>query len=253
MKQEFVKIQKIEEFQSGIFELTFASKYISKNSKPGQFLNIRVDNSYQPFLRRPFSISNIDEDSVKIIFNAIGQGTKKLIHKNINDELDVIGPLGNGFKYEENTKTAFLIGGGLGIAPLPFLSKFLKDKTNIFTILGARTSNQIIRKDLFNFSVATDDGTEGFHGNVVDLAKKIISEKNITPDVIYACGPTPMLKAIANFANQNNIKCFASWECEMACGIGLCQGCPIEFNDSNKKYHLVCKEGPVIETSKIKL
>ena len=251
MKQENCKILKLEEFQKGIYELTFISKYISKKSKPGQFVNIKIDSSSQPLFRRPFSVSDVEGDKVKLMFNVFGIGTKKLITKKIAETIDVIGPLGNSFVINSKFKNPVIIAGGLGAAPFPFLTK--KINNNVKTILGARSENLIITKNLKNIFVSTDDGSMGFKGNVVELAKKLLKMNKIKPDVIYTCGPSVMLKAVARFAEENKIKCYASWECEMACGIGLCQGCPIEIKNGNKKFKLVCCEGPNFDTSEIKI
>ncbi|MEW5799055.1 MAG: dihydroorotate dehydrogenase electron transfer subunit [Bacteroidota bacterium] len=254
MKQEIVTVHSFECLTNEILELTFISDYIASTGKPGNFINIRVDNNF-PLLRRPFSIFNIEGNKISIVFNVIGTGTRVLAKKRKGDSIDILGPCGNDFLRFANGDydTAVLVGGGIGVAPLPFLTKHFPPGKKILTFLGARHKELIVTKGLLNPKIATDDGSEGFHGTVLDLLKDDFSKNEYGKTQFFICGPTRMMKAVADFANRRGSDCYASLETDMACGIGLCQGCNIEINGGAKKYALVCKEGTIFETRTVKL
>lgn len=254
MKQEIVSIHSFECLTDEILELTFISEYIASVAKPGHFINIRVDTNF-PLLRRPFSIFNIDGNKISIVFNVIGNGTRALAKKRKGDTIDILGPCGNDFMMfaDGEYDTAVLVGGGIGVAPLPFLTKQFPSQKKIVTYVGARHKKLIVTKGLMNVNIATDDGSEGLHGTVLDLIKNDFSKHRYGKSRFFICGPTRMMKAIAEFANGQGSDCYASLETDMACGIGLCQGCNIETNGGKKKYALVCKEGTIFETRTVKL
>ncbi len=253
MIHENARIHSVREIASNIFQLSFISPVISAQVLPGQFVNIRVENSDVPLLRRPFSIFSVDDTVVSIIFNTIGLGTKLLSQKKAGEDLDIIGPLGNGvFPLDGGAfDTVVIVAGGLGVASFPFLTSRLPHAKSVISFLGARTSSHVIRTGLKNIHIATDDGSEGFHGTVVDLLKTFLMGKTLERPRVYSCGPMPMMRALAHYARERDIPCYVALECEMACGIGLCQGCPVETTDAEKKYALVCKDGPVFETRKV--
>lgn len=254
MKQEIVPIHSFECLTNEILELTFISDYLGEVAKPGQFINIRVDNNF-PLLRRPFSIFNADGNKISIVFNVIGAGTKVLAKKRRGDTLDIIGPCGNDFLpfTSGNYTTAILVGGGIGVAPFPFLTKHFPTDKKIVTFLGARNKEMVVAKGLKNVKIATDDGTEGFKGTVLDLIKDDFKKNNYGSFRFFTCGPTRMMKALADYAVSLEAECYASLETDMACGIGLCQGCNIEVIGGERKYKLVCKEGTIFETRTVKL
>lgn len=254
MKQEIVKIHSLECLTNEILELTFVSEYLSSTARPGQFINIKVGDNF-PLLRRPFSIFNVDGSKISIVFNVIGTGTKVLARKRTGDTLDVLGPCGNSFLsfIDDSFDTAVFVGGGIGIAPFPFLTKGLPVDKKIVTYLGGRHKELIITKGLKNIKVSTDDGSDGFKGTVLDLIKSDFKENDYGKIRFFVCGPTRMMKAVADYAFENNFECYASLECDMACGIGLCQGCNIEMIGGEKIYKLVCKEGTIFETKTVRL
>lgn len=254
MVQEHTPILSIKNLTSEIIEVTFHSTAISSVAQPGQFLNIKVEPIY-PLLRRPFSINNVVGENVSIIFNAIGLGTQLLAKKKVGETIDVVGPCGNSFLsfIDDTFDTAIIVAGGLGVAPFKFLSSSLHAMKKNVTYLGARNSSMIVRDGLSNPHIATDDGSEGFHGTVLDLMKADFAENDYGKIKFFTCGPTRMMQALAAYAKEINVDCFASIECSMACGIGLCQGCNIEVLGSEKKYTLVCKEGTIFETKTITL
>ncbi|MCX7876186.1 MAG: dihydroorotate dehydrogenase electron transfer subunit [Melioribacteraceae bacterium] len=241
-------VQSIEKVKSNIFLLKVLSPNISTKGKAGQFCNIKVSENDFPLLRRPFSIHYIENESIYFLFDVHGEGTNLLSQKKIGDIVDIIGPLGNGFNINEDFETAVLVAGGIGVAPFPLLTKSMVNKS-IITFYGARNSEYIYDKNLLNINYSTDDGSIGLKGNVIDLLK--INLKNLDKQKIkiFGCGPSPMLKALQIFANENNIKCELALESVMACGFGICQGCPIETVDNN--YKLICKDGPVFDAKEI--
>lgn len=253
MIQELAAVQSVTAIASNIFQLSFRSPTISANAVPGQFVNVRIENSTAPLLRRPFSVFSVEGTDVSIIFNVIGRGTELLSKKKSGEVIDVLGPLGHGvFPFDDSSyATALLVAGGLGVAAFPFLQSRIPRSKNVVSFLGARTSSQIVRSTLRNVQVATDDGSEGYHGTVVELFEQFVNGR--TPDRarIFSCGPLPMMRAVSGVARRKNIPCYLALECEMACGIGLCQGCPVETVNGIKKYNLVCKDGPVFESSRV--
>lgn len=250
---EICRVSSVKEIVQNIFVLRFRSPRLAAHTLPGQFVNVKVRDEYIPLLRRPFSVYHCDGDSVEIIFDGRGQGTKILSRKATNDTVDVLGPLGVPFGLDDDFSTALLVGGGMGVAPLPMITHNLKKSNkSVRTFLGARTARQIIDHLLENPIIATDDGTKGFKGTVVELLEREMLKEKYQRPKIFACGPNAMLRTLAVLANSLNIPCEVSLECAMACGFGICQGCPVERTraiqpeDSNqKKYSLVCKEGPV--------
>jgi dihydroorotate dehydrogenase electron transfer subunit len=239
----------------GMHVLAFTSRAIGTSIRPGQFLNIRVQEGIDPLLRRPFSAYRVAADAVEIIFNVVGRGTSALRDKRPGDVLDVLGPLGVPFGYDApGFETAVLIGGGLGVAPLPILTGALRGAgKSVLTFLGGRTAGFVAGEYLENLHVATDDGSKEFHGTVVDLARNTLSATPPRRPKIFACGPTAMLRAVAGFALAAGIPCEVSLEGPMGCGIGICQGCPVELAGTGKRYALMCKDGPVFDSRTIKL
>jgi dihydroorotate dehydrogenase electron transfer subunit len=248
-------VESCAEVAQNIFVLKFVSKEIARSALPGNFVNILVSEyGAGPLLRRPFSISQVEGDMVSLIFQKAGIGTLLLSEKKRGQMLDTLGPLGNSFRLDGDYKTALLVGGGVGMAPLPILSGFLRKKgKELKTYIGYRTSSQVYTSDLKDVHISTDDGSRGFTGNVISMLEASESGIGNGGVKIYGCGPTPMLKALAGFAKSRNIDCEVSLEGKMACGIGICQGCPVELAGDERKYALVCKDGPTFMISEIKI
>lgn len=241
------------ELGNNIFVLKIFLPEISKKIEPGQFLNIKVSDTIFPLLRRPFSVCDAEGDNIYIMFNIFGEGTKMLAHKKSGDELDILGPLGNGFNLSGDYETAVIAAGGLGAAPFPYLTRKLINKKNILTFIGGRTSRDVITYNMKNIFTATDDGSLGRKGTVVDLLNENISVLKNGKIKVFACGPTAMLRAVKEFCITNNFNCEVSTECAMACGFGICQGCPIESTHQKDSYLLVCKDGPVFNIKDVVL
>jgi dihydroorotate dehydrogenase electron transfer subunit len=221
---------------------------------PGQFAEVLVSNSTTTYLRRPFSIYDVDyeKNELSLLIKTIGDGTAALSKLKEGDILNLIYPLGNSFSLPEGKK-ALLIGGGVGIAPMLLLSKLLFEKGfKPDVLIGGRTSCDILEPEKYkpygNVFITTDDGSAGEKGMVTQHS--LFSEKVKEYSIIYACGPDPMMKAVARVAASLEIPCEISLENTMACGIGACLCCVVETIDGNKT---TCIEGPVFDTRKLKL
>ncbi len=234
---------------SNTYVLRFQAPVIAFSCRPGQFINIKVNDAGMPLLRRPFSVYHVEGDTVAIIFNVVGLGTRLLSAKRPGEQLDILGPLGRPFGLDDRFSTALLVGGGLGVAPLPMITDALRGRgRSVVTFLGSRTRDQLVPAHLENVQIATDDGSEGFHGTVVDLLRRYLRDHHLPGPKIFGCGPTRMLKELARLSAEIQIPCEVSLESAMACGIGICQGCPVETMGREKKYALVCTDGPVFST-----
>jgi dihydroorotate dehydrogenase electron transfer subunit len=238
-------LKEILEINPRIYLLKIFSPELTSIIKPGQFLNIRVTERFYPLLRRPFSVCDVEGDYLYLMFNIMGEGTSILAHKPIGSDLDILGPLGNGFNLDGKYETAVIVAGGLGAAPFPYVTRKLNGKKNILSFIGGRTKDDVIDYNLKNVKEASDDGSHGFKGNVVQLLEKNIELLQSEKIKIFACGPTAMLRTLKEFCLKHNFECEVSTECAMACGFGICQGCPIESTSKKEQYLLVCKDGPV--------
>ena len=238
-------VEETIEIDHHIYLLKVNAPKITSIIKPGQFLNVRVSERVYPLLRRPFSVCDVDGDQLFLMFNILGEGTSILAHKPKGSTIDILGPLGNGFNLNGNYETAVIVAGGLGAAPFPYLTRTLNGKKDILTFVGGRTIDDVITYNLINVQEATDDGSRGYKGNVIQLLEKNIELLKSKKTKFFACGPTPMLRALKDFCIENKFDCEVSTECAMACGFGICQGCPIESTHQQKEYLLVCKDGPV--------
>jgi len=238
-------VEKVIALENNIFLIKVHCPEITAVIRPGQFLNVRVSESVFPLLRRPFSICDVEGESLFLMFNILGEGTKLLAKKHPGETIDILGPLGNGFNLEGNYDMAIIVAGGLGAAPFPYVVRKIADGKNIRCFIGGRTSHDVIQFGMKNILTSTDDGSLGFKGNVVDLLQSNLISIDLQKVKVFACGPNAMLRTLKEFTIKNNIECEASTECAMACGFGICQGCPIEAVNQPEKYYLVCKDGPV--------
>jgi dihydroorotate dehydrogenase electron transfer subunit len=238
-------VEKVIELEHDIFLLQLKCKKIASVTRPGEFVNVKVTETVYPLLRRPFSICDVEGDYIYLMFNIFGEGTKMLAQKKKGDTLDLLGPLGKGFSYDDDFDTAVIVAGGLGAAPFPFLTRRLKDEKKMISFIGGRTLKDVITHGLQNIHIATDDGSKGLKGNVVDLLRKNLDVLKKGKIKIFGCGPNAMLRVLKEFCLEHDFNCEVSTECAMACGFGICQGCPIESTSNPDQYLLVCKDGPV--------
>jgi len=244
-------VEEIIEINPHIYLLKIFSPELTSIIKPGQFVNVRVTERIYPLLRRPFSVCDVEGDHLFLMFNIMGEGTSILAHKPIGTDLDILGPLGNGFNLEGNYDTAIIVAGGLGAAPFPYVTRKLIVNKKIISFIGGRTKDDVITYNLKNVIEASDDGSRGFEGNVVELLRNNFNQFQKDKVKIFACGPTAMLRSLKEFCIQNNIECEVSTECAMACGFGICQGCPIESTSKKDQYLLVCKDGPIFNVKDV--
>ena len=222
--------------------------------RPGQFAEILIHNNPRVFLRRPFSILDVDYQKKEISFyvKVIGKGTQQLGEYKVGDTVNIIYPLGNSFNIPKETKEVLIVGGGSGIAPFILLGRELK-KNNIKTtfLLGGRSKKDILLTDQFSeygeVLATTEDGSFGEKGLVTQHSIFNSSEFNF--DKIFTCGPDPMMKAVGKIAQKKAVACEVSLENMMACGFGICLCCVTATNEGNKR---VCKEGPVFNVNYLK-
>ena len=273
---------------SGIYDLTLKTKNIAKAAKAGQFVSV-YSNDRSKLLPRPISLCGIDrdEDTIRLVYRVTGEntGTEEFSKLVMGDRIRILGPLGNGFTVESGKK-AFLIGGGIGVPPMLQLAKDInagvvqtsgavdtntqekgqteekqinghgKKICDMNIIMGYRDENTFLLdefKEQADSFVATEDGSVGTKGNVIDAIK----ENGLEADVIYACGPMPMLRALKAYAMEHDMECYVSMEERMACGIGACLACVCKTKDkdahSNVNNKRICKEGPVFNAKEVEL
>lgn len=248
--REHCKIKYNKEIAEGIFEMVFVSETIPVATIPGQFINLYCGSEAR-MLPRPISICevNVKESLVKVIYAVVGEGTRDFSTLKSGDDIEVLGPLGNGYNIEE-CEESLLVGGGVGTPPLLELAKRIQGKKTIY--LGFRSDPYLVEelKKYGEVYVATDDGSVGLHGTVVEL----MNQEAVTGQILYACGPKPMLKALQDYTNKNNIQGQFSLEERMGCGFGACVGCVCKIKSDNEvgyTYKKVCKDGPVFDAKEV--
>lgn len=242
---------------------------------PGQFVMIRRAEQEEPLLARPLSVFGFqrreDHTDLQLLYRVAGRGTKILSGSRTGDELSVLGPLGNGFSLPTGIRRIIFIAGGVGVAPLAFLlhSGLLSSgpepdiQKNFY--LGARSAKLLAGLDRLEgfceLGICTDDGSAGYHGPVTamfesdigPLLKRDIGGYDPDETMIYACGPTAMIRAVGDLVNESRIRCQVSLEERMACGLGACLGCAVAVHgeDGKREYRRVCKDGPVFDLREI--
>jgi|UniRef100_A0A7C6EAH3 dihydroorotate dehydrogenase electron transfer subunit len=251
---EITQARLIRKIQLGpeIFAYTIESKTIAQKAQPGQFVQIRINDSFDPFLRRPFSIAQVWANTFQIVFRIRGKGTKILAQAKEEDYLDVLGPLGRPVPcYEE--ANIVMIGGGVGIAPLLFLAQKARPKNRLYLFFGARTRTELILQEDFkkltkNIAVITEDGSTEKKGMVTDLLTTEELDRLKNP-LVFACGPVAMLKALKR--NFGFLSIYGFLEERLGCGTGLCFGCAVK--KKNGGYLRICKDGPVVNLNEIEI
>ncbi len=235
----------------------------ARRIRPGQFFMLRVTGGLDPLLRRPLGAYKVLEGTgdeggesfsgagVEFLYEVVGRGTRMLSEREAGEEIDILGPLGNGFPLEEagGEKKVIMVGGGMGIVPFYLTAKALNLKGGLLLFGGRGSAEAGLTEDFkgagCDIRVSTDDGSVGKLGFVTDLLAG-----EITPgSVVYACGPPGMLRAVAGMAEGAGARSFVSLERTMACGIGVCLGCAVKTkgDKGNKPYKMVCSEGPVFD------
>ncbi len=231
---------------------------LARKVRPGQFVMLRVTGSMDPLLRRPFSVYNVEDDTIEILYKVVGKGTAILSSLDPGDAVDLLGPLGKGFPIPGGMSgkgRLLMVAGGVGIAPFYHLGRSIN--CDNLLIYGARAKRDTVVLKSFRdigvkSKVATEDGSRGYKGLVTGLLEREMR----CGDIVYACGPSPMLKAVAKLAEEKGVRCLVSLERAMACGIGVCLGCAVKtvphrpgrVIKDDRSYHMVCSDGPVFDS-----
>lgn len=249
---ETAKVISQEFIGDGICDMWIDTCNIAEKAVPGQFISVYTKDSSK-LLPRPISICETDGQRLRIVYRIVGGGTTEFSGYKAGDIIHILGPLGNGFPLDKGTHP-ILIGGGIGIPPMLELAKRIYGDKDI--VVGYRNKDTFLDKELKvygDITIATDDGSLGTHGTVIDAIK----ENNIKGDVIFACGPTPMLRAVKEYAKENGIEAWISLEEKMACGIGACLACvcnSTEIDDHSMVHNKrICKDGPVFNAKEVEL
>ncbi|MBQ9157164.1 MAG: dihydroorotate dehydrogenase electron transfer subunit [Eubacterium sp.] len=244
-----------KQIASGIYDMTLSFPRGAREARPGQFIAMYCNDSSR-LLPRPISICEIDKKAgtLRVVYRVAGGGTEEFSRMQAGDSLELMGPLGNGFSFPQDTqKKAIIIGGGIGIPPMLELARQYPGEKTV--VLGYR--DELFLKEEFEdlsscqVFVATEDGSSGTKGTVIDAIK----DQAIEGDIIYACGPMPMLKALAAYAAEHDMEAQISLEERMACGIGACLGCIAKSRErdhhTNVHNRRICKDGPVFDAKDI--
>lgn len=250
MKKIRAAVVSQKQIGSDVFDMVLQVGEVASLAKPGQFISM-YSNDKSKLLPRPISICGIDKEqgTLRVVYRAVGEGTKEFSQMVPGDTLDVIGPLGNGFTMKN--KKAILFGGGIGIPPMLELAKQLDCEK--VAVLGYR--DEIFLAEEFQqvtkVAIASEDGKTGTKGNVLDAVREL----GLEGDIIYACGPTPMLKAIKAYAEEKGMEAQISLEERMACGIGACLACVCKSKEIDHHTYVhnkrICKDGPVFDAKEV--
>jgi len=250
LKQVLASIISNDEIMPGVYLIWLKAPQITSSAQPGQFVMVRCGEEHDLPLRRPLSIHQIDGNKLAILFNLVGKGTQWLSQRQTGDTLDLLGALGNGFSINPTSHTLLLLAGGIGIAPLCFLSQQALEQGHSVTMLhGASTATHLYLKDIptgIKLITATEDGSVGTPGLVTSLLPDFINEA----DQVFACGPLGMYKdmSIRRGKLLKDKPTQVSLEVRMGCGLGVCYGCTIKTKNGLKQ---VCRDGPVFNMDDI--
>lgn len=250
MKKETAKVISQNKIATDVYSMWIETE-AAKTAKPGQFIDVYVNDDAK-LLPRPISVCEVEDNKLRIVYRVVGGGTEVMSTYKKDDQIDIIGPLGNGFDLRDGK--AILVGGGIGIPPMVELAKALSKKIgkeNVTAVMGYR-DELFLTEELEQFAkviIATEDGSTGTKGTVIDA----LNENGVSGDVMYACGPIPMLKALKDWTKD--IECQISLEERMACGIGACLACVCKTNEKDEHSNVcnkrICKDGPVFDAKEI--
>ena len=260
---ETAKVLENREIAPGIFDLRLETEQIAAAARPGQFVSVYCDDASR-ILPRPISVCGAEGACLRLVYRTAGAGTKEFSRKQPGDTLRILGPLGNGYPLDAaDGKTIVLTGGGIGIPPLLYAARALCERAKnggaegparITAVLGYRSADLFLAEEFKAFGdvfVATEDGSAGTKGTILTC----MEENGICPDMIFACGPAPMLRALQEKTARENTACWISLEERMACGVGACLSCVrgTREEDDHSKVHnaRVCREGPVFEAGAV--
>lgn len=255
--KETVKVVSQTCLADGVYSMWLSTENIAGEAAAGQFISLYCQDGSR-ILPRPISICETDREkkAIRIVYRVVGKGTEEFSKYTEGQEIPVMGPLGNGF-FKKN-KSALLVAGGIGIPPMVQLAKELKQEygCKITIVAGYRDCKMFLKDDLSKYGdlyIATEDGSFGTKGNVIDA----IEENRLSADVIYSCGPTPMLRAVKAFGEKHNIETQISLEEKMACGIGACLACVCKSRETDDHSHVhnkrICADGPVFYAGEVEI
>ena len=236
----------------GVGLIALESPRVSAAIAPGQFVHLRITRGADFILRRPFSVHRADEHRLELLYQVLGRGTRELAAKERGDQMDLIGPLGTGWRLDGDIRHALVVAGGLGAAPMGMLVEQLAERGVAVTVaLGAPTAERLVARDLFERQarrvlVATDDGSAGERGFVTTLVEGVLATDR--PDVVFTCGPEPMERIVAAQSAAAGIACQVSLERLMACGVGACLSCVVATTHGQKR---ACVDGPVFDAERV--
>lgn len=245
------------------YKMVLSCPQIARQARPGQFIHLRVCRSFPPLLRRPFSIHRLEGEKIELLYKVVGEGTKILSGKKRGEYLDIVGPLGNGYRLPSATSRIsdiILVAGGTGVASLLFLAESIlltNPELSIFVLIGARSGEELLCEGDFKrlgcrVEVATENGTKGYKGLASNLLEKFLPHSGDKPKpLVFACGPYGMLKRIGKISQRERFPCQVSLEERLACGVGACLGCVVKVKGSIYTYKRVCKDGPVFDAGEL--
>jgi dihydroorotate dehydrogenase electron transfer subunit len=260
MIQENVEVLKNNQVGPEHYNIGLTCSHGFSSAIPGQFIMLQVADRMDPLLRRPFSIHKLRMHQKKLhglelLYKVVGTGTGMVSKLSPGDRVNILGPLGNGFFVGEHVRNAFVVAGGIGVAPMPFLVSALLDKSvdrsSLSVFIGGRSKNDLLCVQDFtdmglSVRTTTDDGSSGDQCLVTDPVEAEII--HLKPDIIYACGPMEMLSCVIGIAEKYGVDCQVSIETMMACGMGACLGCAVERRSDPSKYLHACRDGPVFDS-----
>ena len=256
-KKESARVYKQQQIAPGIYDM-WINTTLASQAKPGQFISVYTQDK-SALLPRPISIceTDITNSRLRIVYRVAGKGTAEFSRYKTGHRVDILGTLGNGFPLEKaEGKRLFLMGGGIGIPPMLAVAKAVKNTTSVDVIVGYRDKELFLADDLQKYAavhVATEDGSVGTKGNVMN----VIEEEKLVADIIFACGPMPMLRAIKQYAAKKGIEAYLSLEERMACGVGACLGCVVKTKEVDHHSHVnnarICTDGPVYNAEDVEI
>jgi len=236
----------------GVGLIVLESPRVAAAIAPGQFVHMRITRGADYILRRPFSVHRAYDHRLELLYQVLGRGTRDLATKERGDELDLIGPLGPGWRLGDDIRHALVVAGGLGAAPMGMLVEQLAERGVAVTVaVGAPTAERLVARELFERQarrvlVATDDGSAGERGFVTTLVEGVLATDR--PDVVYTCGPEPMERIVAAQAAAVGVACQVSLERLMACGVGACLSCVVATTEGQRR---ACIDGPVFDAERV--
>ncbi|MDE6218909.1 MAG: dihydroorotate dehydrogenase electron transfer subunit [Lachnospiraceae bacterium] len=256
-KKESATVYKQQQIVPGIYDM-WINTTLARQAKPGQFISVYTQDK-SALLPRPISICETDviNDRLRIVYRVAGKGTAEFSRYTAGRRVDILGTLGNGFPLEKaEGKRLFLMGGGIGIPPMLALAKAVRNAVSVDAVVGYRDKALFLAEDLAKYvpvHIATEDGSVGTKGNVIN----VIEAEGLEADVIFACGPMPMLRAIKKYAAEKGIEAYISLEERMACGVGACLGCVVKTREVDHHSHVnnarICTDGPVYAAEDVEL